>query len=307
MPPSGRVVWHNGVLVPESEARVSIYDSALMFGDMIFEMTRSFKGVHFKLDGHLDRLFRSAELTHQTVPYTREELHTAIAEVTEANQPTMRPDDEHRLLINVSRGVLGLYAGLVEAPTGPQVMIADFPLRWTTRGMGRLFEDGVTTKRVQMTLPLAKAKHRSRVGYMDATQQASPAWAVCYGENGISEGTGANVFWVQGGVVRTPVWDCLEGISRTYVEQLVDVHHMQAWADLDRMEEAFFTATPFCILPITSFNGNPIGDGKPGPIYRKLLAQWSANVGVDIAAQIRSWDAEPQTQSTGVTPYQFHR
>ena len=78
-----RVVWHNGTLIPEAEARVSIYDSALMFGDMVFEMTRSFQGVHFKLDEHLDRLYRSAERTHQTVPYSKDELLAAIQQVTE--------------------------------------------------------------------------------------------------------------------------------------------------------------------------------------------------------------------------------
>jgi branched-chain amino acid aminotransferase len=72
--------------------------------------------------------------------------------------------------------------------------------------------------------------------------------------------------------------------------------------DIYFASEAFFTATPFCILPVTSLNGSPIGNGKPGPVYEELLKQWSKNVGVDIKAQIQAWD---NGKKEGPSPYQF--
>src|SRR5438552_18271660 len=105
-----RVVYFNGVLVPESEARVSIYDSALMFGDMVFEMTRSFNKKQFKLREHLERLYASIKFVHIPLKVTIEQMEKLCHEVVEKNDPVFEKDDEHRLMINVSRGPLSIYA-----------------------------------------------------------------------------------------------------------------------------------------------------------------------------------------------------
>jgi len=304
----GRVVWHNGNLIPEAEARVSIYDSALMFGDMVFEMTRSFHGVHFKLDEHLDRLFRSAELTHQTVPYTKDELKSAIALVTEENAKMFQPDDEHRLLINVSRGVLGMYDGLVDVPSGPQVMIADFPLRWTMVGMSRFYDEGVAMRLIDDPgYPIPTAKHRSRLAFQLGNAQVRPGeWPLFHDSGGwLRETSGANIFLVQGTIALTPHEGCLPGISAGYIADIGNVSHARVNSSLiPKCDELFVSATPFCLLPVTKVNDVPVGDGNPGPIYRRLLALWSENVDVDIAAQARSWDAVPRTR-TGPSTYAF--
>ncbi|HQT25706.1 MAG TPA: hypothetical protein PLK99_03810, partial [Burkholderiales bacterium] len=78
--------------------------------------------------------------------------------------------------------------------------------------------------------------------------------------------------------------------------------------DVYTADEAFMTGTPFCMLPVTHLNGEAIGEGRTGPIFGKLLAKWSANVGVDIAGQIRNWDGErKQGSSDAPTPYRFKR
>jgi branched-chain amino acid aminotransferase len=82
---SQRTVWHNGDLVPESEAKLSIYDSALMMGDMVFEMTRSFNKVHFKLREHLKRLYASAKYVHIDMPMSIDDLFDAVQLTTEVN------------------------------------------------------------------------------------------------------------------------------------------------------------------------------------------------------------------------------
>jgi branched-chain amino acid aminotransferase len=77
--------------------------------------------------------------------------------------------------------------------------------------------------------------------------------------------------------------------------------------DIYTADEAFMTGTPFCMLPVTSLNGNPIGTGKVGEVFSQLIGQWSANTGVDIIGQIKKWDSERGNSSQGdaPTPYRF--
>ena len=104
MSASGRVVYFNGELVPEAEAKISIYDSALMFGDMVFEMTRSFNGKQFKLKEHIERLYVGLSILRIPISITKEEMEKACHETIEANKSFFSDSDEHRLLIDVSRG-----------------------------------------------------------------------------------------------------------------------------------------------------------------------------------------------------------
>ena len=106
-----RKVFFNGKLVPESEAKVSIYDSSLMFGDMVFEMTRSFNKNHFKLKEHIDRLFLGLKILRIQIPYTKKEMIDICLKTANANDHLFSKDDEHRLMIDVSRGILGIYEG----------------------------------------------------------------------------------------------------------------------------------------------------------------------------------------------------
>ncbi|MBI2987310.1 MAG: aminotransferase class IV, partial [Deltaproteobacteria bacterium] len=226
-----RVVYFNGKFIPESEARLSIYDSALMFGDMVFEMTRSFKKVQFKLREHLDRLYASIKTVRIPVTITVQEMEKAVYRTIEANEPAFAEDDEHRLMIDVSRGLLSIYEGVVGAPKGPNIVIADFPLRWTVAGMGRLFDIGINTvvpsqRAIPASLLDPKVKSRSRLHYMMANievsnYQGDGNWALLLDPDGfIAEGTGDNFFIVKDRALITPEGrNILRGISRAYVLQ----------------------------------------------------------------------------------------
>ena len=109
-----RVVYWNGKFIPESEAKVSIYDSAMMFGDTVFEMTRSFNKKQFKLREHLERLYASARYVHLPISMEIDEMESAVYETIERNEPLFQDDDEHRIMINVTRGLLSLYDGRVQ-------------------------------------------------------------------------------------------------------------------------------------------------------------------------------------------------
>jgi len=321
-----RTVYFNGKLVPEHEAKISIYDSALMFGDMVFEMTRSFGKKQFKLREHIDRLYSGVKILRIPLTMTPEEMERACYETMEANEHLFAADDEHRLMIDVSRGLLGIYQGIEGLHKGPNVIIADFPLRWTVVTMGVLFEKGInaviTSQRaIPGTLLDPKIKNRSRVHYLIANIEASQIegdnnWALLIDPDGfIAEGTGDNFFIIKDGVVITPEGrNILRGISREYVmkelcSQLgmpIVEKNFEAY-DIHTADEAFMTGTPFCMLPVTSLNGNPIGTGQVGEGFNRLIGQWSANTGVDIVGQIQKWDSEREGSSLGdaPTPYRF--
>lgn len=321
-----RVVYFNGKLVPESEAKISIYDSALMFGDMVFEMTRSFNKKQFKLREHIDRLYAGVKILRIPLHMTPEEMERACYQTIEANDHLFSADDEHRLMIDVSRGLLGIYQGIEGLHKGPNVIIADFPLRWTVASMGQLFETGInaviTSQRaIPATLLDPKIKNRSRIHYLMANIEASQIegdnnWALLLDPDGfVAEGTGDNFFIVKNGTVITPEGrNILRGVSRAYVmEELcaqlgipVIEKNIDAY-DVHTADEAFMTGTPFCMLPVTTLNGSPIGSGKVGDVFGKILRRWSDNTGVDIAKQIQTWEAarDPSESGSAPTPYRF--
>ena len=168
---SGRKVFYNGEFVDEMDAKISIYDSALMFGDMVFEMTRSFNKKQFKLEEHIDRLFNGLKVLRIPIQYTKEQMIEFCNQVVEINDPNFLPTDEHRLMINVSRGPLGLYSHLFENPQ-PTVIIADFPLKWTVNGMGKLFGggvNGVITQQRAISNNLLDPRIKNRSRYIKST------------------------------------------------------------------------------------------------------------------------------------------
>lgn len=325
---SGRVVYFNGEFVSEAQARISIYDSALMFGDMVFEMTRSFNKVQFKLREHLERLYASIKMVRIPISLTIDGMEKACYETIEANEPVFAPDDEHRLMIDVSRGLLSLYEGnITGVHRGPNIIIADFPLRWTVASMGPLFHKGINAvipsqRAIPAYLMDPKIKNRSRLFYLMANIEVSQVegdnnWALLLDPDGfITEGTGDNFLIVKDGVIISPEGrNILRGISRAYIMNelapqlgLKCIEKNIEPYDVITADEAFMCATPFCILPVNSLNGVPIGDGKMGRITKSLLDKWSENVGVDIIGQIKTWGQTQPTRTTEApSPYSFKR
>jgi len=322
---SGRVVYLNGEFVPESEAKISIFDSALMFGDMVFEMTRSFNKKQFKLKEHLERLYAGIKILRIPLKMTITELEDICYEVIKKNDPLFADTDEHRLMINVSRGPLSIYSQVFGGKLEPTVVVADFPLKWTVVGMGKLYDVGInaviTSQRaIPGYLLDPKIKNRSRIHYQMANIETSQFkgdnnWALLLDPDGfIAEGTGDNFFIVKNTTLITPEGrNILRGVSRRYIlEELTPQIGISGYEknietyDVYTADEAFMTGTPFCILPVTSLNSVSIGNGKMGKITKMLLDKWSENVGVNIIEQIRAFNKEIEDlQSSASTPYQW--
>jgi len=322
-----RVIYQNGEFVAEKDAKISVYDSALMFGDMVFEMTRSFNKRQFKLRDHISRLYAGLKILRIPLQMTPKEMELACNQTIEANDPLFEEDDEHRLMIDVSRGLLGIYQNIKGLHKGPNIIIADFPLRWTVVNMGLLFDTGInaviTSQRaIPASLLDPKIKNRSRIHYLMANIEASNFegennWALLLDTDGfIAEGTGDNFFIIKDGVVITPEGrNVLRGVSRDYVMKtlcpelkLPMIEKNIEPYDVYTADEAFMTGTPFCMLPVTSLNSVLIGDGKVGPIYSKLINEWSQKTDVDIIRQIKDWnDADLDQDTEAPTPYRFKK
>jgi len=311
---SNRIVWHSKKgFLPEQEAMISIYDSALMFGDMVFEMTRSFNRKHFKLAEHIDRLFRSAKFYKINPGISKEKLTEAIDWTCKVNEDTLNPDDEWRLMINITRGIMPAYlkAGLKEN-AGTNIIIAAFPLRWSVQGLGKDFAGVSSFVSSQRTISEQfvdpKVKNRARVhykfAYLEAAERGKNEWPIMMDEDGnIAEGPGYNFFIIKNNKVISPKGrNILRGISRSYIKELCETYDIRKRLefktknfgiyDIVNADGAFVTGTPFCMLPVVSIDGTLIGDGKRCGVFDYLLQKWSCNVDVDIAEQIRKWDSK---------------
>jgi len=314
-----RIVYHNGEFVDEKEARISVYDSALMFGDMVFEMTRSFNQETFKLKEHIERLMTGIKIYRIPFNHSAEHVEDICEEVVMLNKKAFLPTDEHRLMINVSRGPLGIYSKIVKPE--PTFIVTDFPLKWTVQGMGKLFDTGINAvipsqRAIPFNLIDPKIKSRSRVHYQMANIEVSQFkgennWALLLTPDGfISEGTGSNFFIIKDKVLFMPEEvNALRGIS---AQTAVNIYNTMTCVvkkniepyDVYTADEAFMTGTPFCILPVTSLNGIKIGDGEVGNLTKYLLRRWSEMVNVDIVSQIKGFNKETN-EAGGTTPYKF--
>lgn len=302
---TNRVVYFSGDFIPEIEARISIFDCALMFGDMVFEMTRSFQQQPYRLRDHLERLYASIDYVQIDCGLTIDEMEAATHETIERNLPALEGYD-FQIMHNVTRGGLGLYDTIIKEGTDPIVSINVLPLIRHTGGIADRYAGGahfVITP--QQSVPARyidpKAKNRSRIYYkladLHAANLEEGAMALLTDERGfITEGTGNNFFMVRDGQILTPKpHDILRGVSRQACMELAQSQGMPVVEadispyDVRAADEAWFTSTTICMIPVTRFDFRPVGDGAPGPVYRQLLTAWSEAVGVDIASQAREY------------------
>ena len=308
---ANRVVYFNGEFIPEIEARISIFDSALMFGDMVFEATRTFNQKPYRLREHLDRLYTSMRYAEIDCGLTIDQMETATHETIERNLPALDGLDS-QIMHDVTRGALPLYDSVVKEGTAPIISINVIPLVRHTGAMVEKYTRGahlVITP--QQSVPARyidpKVKNRSRIFYKLAELQAARleqgAMPLLTDEHGfITEGSGSNFFIArQGEILTAKPNDILRGVSRHACIELagrlgIPVRETDiAPYDVREADEAWITSTPFAMLPVTRFNFQAVGDGEPGGIYCRLLAAWSEEVGVDIAGQARQYEALAKT------------
>ncbi|MCA9123305.1 MAG: aminotransferase class IV [Planctomycetaceae bacterium] len=295
-----RQVYLTGQMVAETEARISIFDSAVLLGDTVTESTRTFGHRPFKLEDHVARLYKSLKVTRIDAGMSADEMLNVTEQVLEANLPTYGSEEDCWIVHNISRGLAVPGPDPTVQQGAATVMIYTQPM--DLRGWAKFYTDGchavTPMSRIIPSQSLdARIKNRSRMAYTLAEMEVKlvdpEAQSVILDLDGnVAENKGGNVFLVSNGVLKTPrISNCLAGISRDTVLQLardrgiqVEETDLQPY-DLYTADELFFTSTPYCIMPATKFNGLPVGNGSVGPTVQLLLRAWSELVGIDIVKQ----------------------
>lgn len=294
------LVYINGALLPRDEAKISVFDAAVMLGDTVTESTRTFGQRPFKLDQHIRRLYQSLKVTRIDPGMTPDDMHALSLRVLAANQHVLGPDDDCWLVHNISRGlsVAGTDPTVQRSPA--TIIIFTSPMILTDWA-GFYIEGCHAVTPMSRAMPAqaldARIKNRSRMAYTLAEIEVKLVDPRAQGilldiDGNIAENKGGNFFIVADGVLKTPTTrNALAGVSRATVLDLaaqlgipVRETDIQPY-DVYTADEAFFTSTPYCIMPATRFNGLPVGDGKVGAVTKRLLAGWSELVGLDIVAQ----------------------
>lgn len=303
------IAWLNGAVLPEAALSVPVGDAGFVLGATVTEQLRTFRGRLFSPEAHAKRLADSLAITGidlatargphgEPLGLTVPEVIAAAARVAEHNASLGPADDDLGVVIFATPGDLAAQHG--GRPGTPRVAIHSFPLAF--RLWHQAYATGVALRRVRIRqVPddcwPVQLKCRSRMHYHLADREAA---ALEHGskailedlDGAICETSTANLIAVQGGVLSPPN-HALEGVSLGYVQTLA-VHQGLAWeprrlvaADLASADELLLSSTPNCLLPVTRYEGQPVGNGQPGPVFRQLLGAWTASVGVDIAEQAR--------------------
>jgi len=307
--PSRRIVYLSGRFVPEHEARLSIYDTALSTGDMAFEVTRTIGGEPFRLRHHLERLAHTLTVLRIDPGLSLDELEAITHETLARNRPTEAGDVDWNIIHNVSRGPAGPFAdAFAPAELRPTVVVSCFPLVEKLAALADAYDTGLdlvvpAQRSIPSMLLDATIKTRSRLHYHQAAYQAEDrlpgASAVLVDPDGyLTEGTTGNVFLVRRGVLETPEpRNLLVGVTRGVVLELAareSIPTREANLTIDdarSADEIFLTSTSIGILHGRSFERRPVGDGRVGAITRRLRDAFSREVGLDFAVQARAYAA----------------
>jgi branched-chain amino acid aminotransferase len=271
-------VYISGKYYDKNEAKISVFDHGLLYGDGVFEGIRVYGGKVFRLPEHIDRLYDSAKAILLDIPISKEEMANAVRRTVQIND---RREGYIRALVTRGSGSLGLDP---RRTTDPQVIIIveDISLY-----PPELYEQGMEVASVGTirTHPSALNPRIKSLNYLNnimAKMEAIRAGcleAIMQNHKGeIAEGSGDNIFIVKHGRVRTPSLDSgiLEGVTRNAVIELaraagltVDETSLTRH-DLYTADEVFLTGTAAEIVPVVKVDGRQIGSGKPGPITRQL-------------------------------------
>lgn len=276
------LVYIDGEYRPKSEAKISVYDHGLLYGDGVFEGIRAYDGVVFKLREHIDRLYRSACVIMLEIPVTKEQMTNTVLETLRKNK--LR-DAYIRLVVTRGVGDLGLDPRKCPNPT--VIVITDV----IKLHSGEPKEKGVRAMIVWVKRdPVDATSHEVKsLNYLNSILGKIEAniadfdEAICLDKNGhISEGVAENIFIVENKKIITPPTStgALIGITRNAVIDLATRLDYEAIertitpTDLFTADEAFFTGTAAEIIPIIEVNKRRIGNGKPGPITRRLMEEF---------------------------------
>jgi len=300
--PNQRIVYLNGEYIPENEARLPFRDRGVKYGDAVFDTTRTFGHKIFKLQEHLERLYRSLRYIGIDPGITRDEMAAVTEEVVARNLPLIADDEDYWVSQRITRGIIDPNERSAWPDyVGPTVIVECLPLPLATRA--KLYRNGINvivsaTRRTAPDMVSPRAKTHNYLNLimadLEVSSQDPEAFALLLDHNGnIAEGRGSNIFFVADGQLYTPHERyVLPGVSR---QTVIELAHQEgiAFAEKDydlfdayNADEAFITSTSFCICPCRGINGRDFASGAvPGPLTRRLMNAYVDLVGFDWVSQ----------------------
>jgi len=280
------VIYVNGEFVPQSEARISVMDHAVLYGDGVFETVASWQGRVFKLEAHLDRFARSLAAVCLTAPVDRDQLRALVLEAVRRNdlqnayvkwivtrgsngKPLMDPAGCVPNLIIIARPYIHRFSGK-DAATGIRMKTAAI-----RRPSGQILDPHIKSLNY---LNLVLAKLEAKAAGADEALMLDSHGRVC-------EAPGYNVFLLRRGTLCTPAHDILEGVTReTVMELAAEAGIAVRMCDLelyDTADECFLTSTAGGLIPVGEIDGRRIGDGYAGAMLRKLSDAYAQLLALD--------------------------
>jgi branched-chain amino acid aminotransferase len=325
----------NGRWIPASAAAVPLDDAGFVLGATVAEQLRTFAGKLFRLEDHLARLHDSLRIVGVELPGPP--LGEVAEELVARNHRLLEPGDDMGLSMVVTPGAYRGYAS--GGPLGPTVCLHTYPLPFNLWADKYDRGQALVTTDVEQVPPACwppSLKCRSRMHYYLADRQAAAiepdARALLLDQDGrVTETSTANVLAFYGPSqksstvgqisnlpgtrqignlphvgVSPPSTKILHGISLAVAAELAGRMGIAMTQrdltpdDLAAADEVLLGSTPLCLLPVTRLNGRPIGDGRPGELFHRLLAAWSELVGIDIVEQARRFAGRGQSVAEGL-------
>ena len=274
-------VYLDGKLVDKDDAKISVFDHGLLYGDGVFEGIRAYNGKVFRLDGHLDRMYDSAKAIDLKIPLSKEDMKKAIIETLKKNG---LKDAYIRPIVTRGDGDLGLDPRKCPVPN-----IFIITQEWGAM-YGDLYEKGLTavTVGIRRNAPEALPPNIKSLNYLnnilakiEANVKGGDEAIMIDVHGNVSEGSGDNIFVVKNGkIITPPTLNNLRGITRAAAIELaikdrIPVSEINMGLfDIYTADEVFVTGTAAEIAPVTKVDGRIIGDGKPGQITKKLMEEF---------------------------------
>ncbi|HEY4232926.1 MAG TPA: branched-chain-amino-acid transaminase [Lacipirellulaceae bacterium] len=279
-----RQIYINGEFFPQEEAKISVYDHGLLYGDGVFEGLRAYSGKVFRLDEHVERLWNSAKAIWLTIPMTRDAMADAINESVRINGIK---DGYIRLVVTRGAGSLGLDPNKCANPQ--VIIIADAIALYPPE----LYEKGleIVSVSVMRNHPAALNPRIKSLNYLNNILakieglQAGCVEALMLNHKGeVAECTGDNIFTVRQGILHTPPIDAgiLEGVTRGAVIDLAQAAKIEVREvpltkhDVYIADECFLTGSAAEVIPVVKVDSRTIGTGKPGPMTADLKKRFHA-------------------------------
>ncbi len=279
-------IWLDDKLVDQEDAKVSVFDHGLLYGDGVFEGIRVYANKIFELKAHIDRLFVSAHAIRLKIPQDPETLAANVQATVDANNIT---DGYIRLVVTRGVGTLGLNPLVCEK--GQVIIIADniklYPKEYYENGLKVISANTVRNHPLSLPPQVKSLNYLNNILAKLEALDRGVFEAIMYNHMGyVAEATGDNVFIVRDGIIYTPPTSAgsLEGITRRVVIELAEKSNYTVIEkdlvryDLCSADEIFLTGTAAEVIGVVDFDNIKIGDGKPGPITMDLLKKFETYV-----------------------------